>query len=233
MIDTDFDFRNDTPEGQDPDRHSATLRNYHKFLWSKPLPDGQVFELDDVTPNCYLHHKSELGEFFLSSDSAVPTYREWKRPYLAQILAQMPADDLHSFQRIAYTIGGMMLFPSNRVDGGWSLNQARGMNTKIADRLDLTLECIRREYLGQSSPLADVLGRYHDFFALFGNFREYVDFFVLQDLTARDCAAVNFFLPFDEFRTPALPQNVQQYENYRLHSTDFLGARNSRIAASL
>lgn len=140
MIDTDFDFRNDTAKGKDPDRHSATLRGHHKFLWSKPLPNGQVFELDDTTPDCYLHHESELGEFFLSSDSLVPTYRGWNRPDLAQILAQMPDADVRSFQGLAYTIGGMLLFPCNQVDGGWTLNQARGMNTAtIADRLDLTL----------------------------------------------------------------------------------------------
>ena len=39
FIDITFDFRTDTPTGTDPDALSPTLRSYHKFLWSKPLPD--------------------------------------------------------------------------------------------------------------------------------------------------------------------------------------------------
>ncbi len=63
-IDITFDFRLDTPEGKDPDAHSPTLRRYHKLLWSKPLPNGVVFTLDDTTPRVYLHHRSEKGEYF-------------------------------------------------------------------------------------------------------------------------------------------------------------------------
>jgi hypothetical protein len=45
-----------------------------------------------------------------------------------------------------YTMGGMMVFPGNRVDGKLTLNAARGLKRKISDRMDLTLECIRRYY---------------------------------------------------------------------------------------
>ena len=76
-IDINFNFYSDTPEGKDPDSYSPTLRNYHKILWSKALPNGSKFELDDKTPNL-LHHKSELGEFFLSSDSIAHTYSNIK-----------------------------------------------------------------------------------------------------------------------------------------------------------
>ena len=69
MIDTAFDFRSDTPPGLDPDTYSPTLRRYHQLLWSKPLPGGVPFVLDITTPR-YLHHLSELGEFWLSSDTA-------------------------------------------------------------------------------------------------------------------------------------------------------------------
>ena len=56
-IDITFDFRSDTPPGKDPDALSPTLRRYHKLLWSKPLPSGVVFELDDTTLHVYLHHQ--------------------------------------------------------------------------------------------------------------------------------------------------------------------------------
>ena len=77
LIDTSFDFRTDTPSGKDPDTHSPTLRRYHKLLWSKPLPSGRLFDLDDTVRGVYLHHRSELGEFFLSSDSVIPTFTRW------------------------------------------------------------------------------------------------------------------------------------------------------------
>lgn len=77
-IDTSFDFRTDA-SGKDPDTHSPTLRQYHKLLWSKPLPSGRPFYLSDATSRVYLHHHSELGEFFLSSDSVIATFTRWNR----------------------------------------------------------------------------------------------------------------------------------------------------------
>jgi hypothetical protein len=71
-IDIAFDFRSDTPPGKDPDDCSPTLRRYHKLLWSKKLPSGADFTLDDSGPNYLYHRSDELGEFFLSSDAVVP-----------------------------------------------------------------------------------------------------------------------------------------------------------------
>ena len=59
-IDVTLDFRQDTPPGADPDRYSPTLRSYHRLLWSKPLPGGAAFALDDSSPKAYLHHRSPL-----------------------------------------------------------------------------------------------------------------------------------------------------------------------------
>lgn len=77
-IDTSFDFRKDSG-GLDPDRYSTTLKNYHKVLWSKPLPSGQLFLLDNHRSDSYLYHKSSVGEYFLSSDSIIATFTKWKR----------------------------------------------------------------------------------------------------------------------------------------------------------
>jgi hypothetical protein len=73
-LDVDFDFRDDTPPGKDPDKRSPKLREYHRALWSKPLPSGHSFELRTDKPGVYLYHSSDLGKFFLSSDSAIPTF---------------------------------------------------------------------------------------------------------------------------------------------------------------
>ena len=227
VIDTTFDFRSDTSPGGDPDKLSPTLRRYHKLLWSKPLPSGAPFPLDETTPGVYLYHRSRLGEFFLSSDSVIPTFTKWVA--LRHITEQFPEAANEAFRAIGYTIGGMMVFPGNRIDGKLTINGARGFNRKIADRMDLTLECIRRNYLGEASPLRETLGRYGDFLALFEDFRGYVDFFLLQDLVTDDHSAVRFFMPFDDFKPPSVPMNVDAYRTYRRLSIEFVEARNARV----
>lgn len=227
LINTSYDFRIDA-HGRDPDTHSQTLRQYHKFLWSKRLPGGTQFELDDVTPRAYLHHKSDLGEFFLSSDSIIPTFTRWEK--LNHIIRQFPEVENEAFRAMSYTMGGMMIFPSNRVGGKRTINGARGLHLRISDRMDLTLECIRRYYLNQSSPLSATLELYTDFFALFENFEGYVDFFLLNDLVENQ-GNVKFFLPFDNFSPPSTPQDIPTYNEYCRRSVDFIVARNHRIAA--
>ena len=129
MIDTAFDFRTDAGAG-DPDTHSPTLRRYHRLLWSKPLPSGAAFDLDDATPGVYLHHRSEVGEFFLASDSVIPTFTRWAA--MQPIVTQLPEADNEAFRTLGYTIGGMLVFPGNRVDGKQTLK--RGTRIHPQDR---------------------------------------------------------------------------------------------------
>lgn len=225
-IDITFDFRSDTPQGRDPDALSPTLRRYHKLLWSKPLPSGVLFELVDTTPGVYLHHRSQLGEFCLASDTVIPTFR--KEACLSHVLKQIP-EELGTFRSIGYTIGGMMLFPGNRVGRQMTINGARGFHPRIKDHFDLTVECIRRHYRNEVSPLSVTLARYADYFRLFADFRGYVEFFLLQDLVTHDCAAVNFFLPFDGFNSSPVPDSMAAYLDYRALAVDFIEARNQRI----
>lgn len=224
MIDTTFDFRTDAG-GRDPDTHSPTLRRYHQLLWSKPLPGGALFDLD--TTLAYLHHRSALGEFWLASDAVIPTFSRWIR--LQPVINQVSTKETEAFMYAGYTIGGMMIFPGNRVNGKMTINGARGFTARIADRMDLTLECIRRHYLGGTSPLADPLLRYADFFRLFEDFDGYVDFFLLQDLVTPGPRAVRFFMPFDDFNTPSRPTDLEGYVSYRERTLDFVTARNDRI----
>jgi hypothetical protein len=226
-IDTTFDFRRDTPKGRDPDRYSPTLRRYHKMLWSRRLPSGELFDLDDSTPGSYLHHRSALGEFSLSSDAVIPTFK-WAK----HIKEQIPDQELNAFNAAGYTIGGMMVFPGNRIDGKWTINQARGCTTAIGDRFDLTLECIRRHYSNHYSPLGSTLERYARFFNLFRDFRGYVEYFLLQDLVSPDFAEVKISLPFDNFRGSPIPADAQAYNEYRTTAVAFIEARNRRIATS-
>jgi hypothetical protein len=225
-IDILFDFRSETPRGGDPDRDSPTLHRYHRLLWGKPLPSGEKFELEDARPGNYLVHRSDLGVFYLSSDAVIATLKKKAKA----VVEQLSADEREEFDTISYQMGGMMLFPSNKVDRQMTLNGARGFHPSIADRFDLTLECIRRHYRGEErSPLTDPLIRYRDFFDLFGDFTGYVEHFLLHDLVTADAGAVRFFTVFDDFKTPAVPRDVETYRGYRQRSIDFVLARNQRI----
>ena len=213
IIDTAFDFRTDTPSDGDPDSDSPTLRRYHQLLWSKPLPSGVPFELDATTPGYYLLHRSSPGQFELSSDAVMASYTRYIA--MAPIMAQFSEEEHAAFNTLGYTIGGMMVFPSNRVDRKMTINGARGFLPQIADRMDLTLESIRRHYRGEPSPLGATFARYANFFALFEDFGGYVDFFLLQDLVTTDGAGVLFFMPFDDFNPPAKPRDADTYRVFR------------------
>lgn len=233
-IDVAFDFRHDTPVGKDPDSHSPTLRSYHQLLWSKQLPGGTLFTLDNTKPGEYLYHNSEIGEFWLTSDAVIPDFA--RNPKVASIIAQIPASEHEAFDRVGYTIGGMMIFPGNRIDNKMTINGARGFHPRIADRFDLTLECIRLHYAGihdkQANPLGEVIERYSTFFELFHDFAGYVEFFHLHDLVSEARTEVNCFLRCDGFQRSPLPQDRDEYQHYARSAIAFVTARNARIAAS-
>jgi hypothetical protein len=151
---------------------------------------------------------------------------------MQHIITQIPEAEREEALHRGYTIGAMILFPGPTVKGMQTINQARGTNRKIEDRFDLTLECIRRHYVGGVSPLSNDLARYALFFALFGTFRGYVDFFLLQDLVTPDYSAVRFWAPFDDFVSSALPADLDAYLRYRTTMLTWIDARNRRIAAS-
>jgi hypothetical protein len=173
-----------------------------------------------------LRHSSELGDFSLSGDSIIPTFIRYKRT--EHIIKQLSDEEKDSFWHLADTIGGFIVFPSNRVNNE-TINSARGFRKKISDRFDLTLECIRRYYLNEQSPLYDVISRYKTFFELFGDFNGYVNFFLLQDLVLSDYSSIKFFLPFDEFRSSPIPQTLEEYLAYRNKTIQFIKYRNNMI----
>jgi hypothetical protein len=83
------------------------------------------------------------------------------------------------------------------------------------------------------APFVETLARYRDFFALFEDFRGYVEFFILQDLVAHDYSAVRFFMSFDNFNSPSKPTDRDTYKEYRRLSVEFIEARNCRIDRQL
>ncbi len=224
IVDTAFNVYSDA-KGGDPDNTSPTLRKYHKVLWSKTLPNGNLFELSDNKNGAYLFHNSELGEFFLGSDAITHSYKNHKRKHW--LTKQIPNEVEEVFDT-GSTIGGYILFPNKKIRGKHTINQARGMNRLIDDRFDLTLECIRRFYMGQQSPLYDTLLRYKNFFDLFESFIGYIKFFLLDDLVDKN-QNIKFYLPFDDFRTKPAFSDIDEYLEYKNRVVHFIKSRNKRI----
>ena len=230
-IDVEFDFQKEAGLDRagvqrDSDRYSPTLQEYHRILWSKPLPRGKMFELTKISDN-RLYHKSELGEFYLSSDRAIATFSSCVK--MKPIIDQVSAKELDYFIRLTDTIGGIVIWPSNKINGFQTINGARGFNRQIVDRLDLTIECIRRFYLGESSPLYETFVRYNDFFQLFDDFKGYIDFFLLQDYVTEDYMSVKIAEPFDDFRSTPIPKTVDEYLSYMNTTSELIKLRNQRI----
>lgn len=226
MIDTSFNMYTDA-NGGDPDATSPTLRSYHKLLWSKPLPSGAIFDLRDDRPGVYLSHSSELGDFSLGSDAITHSYKnQVKKKWLT---TQIPNEVQELFDR-GSTIGAYLIFPNNQVERKHTMNQARGVLHLIDDRFDLTLECIKRFYTNESSPLSETLTRYAAFFRLFETFESYVQFFLLDDLVD-ERGVVRFYLPFDDFQSPPQFRDVEDYLVYKNRVESFVNSRSRRIEA--
>jgi hypothetical protein len=227
IIDIDFDFRQDS-KLNDPDIDSLKLYEVHKLLWGKELPDGKIFTLE-IECNNY-------GRFIiknnlcmnLSSDRMCPHFDGKYGTKFDGWLSELEKEELKYKVR---TIAGHIVFPAHKKDG-FTINQARGVNRLICDRFDLTLECIRRFYREEKSPLSKTLTNYKDFFELFTNFKCYVEFFHLQDFVDQN-EQVIYSLPFDNFKRSPLPQTIDEYKQYKDHIIVLMKNRNNRILKSL
>ena len=108
------------------------------------------------------------------------------------------------------------------------MNQERGCNRMICDRWDLTLECIRRFYIGESSPLDKVLDSDREFYNLFVDFKGYVDFFLLQDCVDENYN-VKFWLDTPLWISDPMPETVESYKDWIDKELDFVEKRGRRI----
>ena len=225
-IDIAFNFYSDSG-GKDPDSYSPTLKKYHKLLWSKPLPNGDMFALSDTDSDSYLTYKSASNKFYLGSDSISNSYRDSKS---LKVNLQGLEKAVENFRNLGSTIGGYILFPSIKINGKMTINGARGFNAKISDRFDLTLECIRLFYLGKQSPLEEVLAQNSAYFELFQSFAGFVNFYLLQDLVGPKYDSIEFFNAVEQnFEASPLPRDQSEYLQYMSGSMQFTNNRNRRI----
>ncbi|MEI6755407.1 MAG: hypothetical protein WCK80_00095 [bacterium] len=95
--------------------------------------------------------------------------------------------------------------------------------------MNLTIECIRLYYLAKDSPLFSTLKRHGNFFDIFQDFRGFDEFFLLQDAVSEDFQSVNIAVPFDEFMSPPIPKNLDEYRNYLDSTAEFVIKRGQRI----
>lgn len=202
-IDIGFDFRKDSKCG-DPDTDSQKLYDAHRLL---------------LTNNLCMN---------LSSDRMCPHF---DKKYSSKFNGWLQDNEIEELKHKVRTIGGHLIFPAHKKNG-FTINQARGINRIICDRFDLTLECIRRLYLNENSPLLKTLENYKDFFDLFIDFNGYIEFFLLQDFI-NDKKQIKFSLPFDNFNRLPLPQSIDEYRQYKNHVINLIDKRNSRIQKSI
>ncbi|WP_430227591.1 DUF6994 family protein [Pseudarthrobacter oxydans] len=226
------------PPGLTPTRKARGSGPDHELLWTKKLCSGDGFapSASSAGPNEYLIYTDATGaRFCYGSDAITASYTTWMRPQaLVDAIAGLTEEQQARYLRPHYTIGSAMIWPVRKKDRP-TINQARGTRSLISDRIDLTLECIRRHYAGEpESPLADVINAYADFFALFGEREEglkcFVDFFHFQDLVTTDYDEVRFFLPFDNFQRRGTPKTTEEYVEYRENVLDFINKRGQRMA---
>lgn len=219
-IDIHFDVRTDC-KGPDPDSGSPTLKAYHQLLWSKPLPNGQMMNLTQGK-GYYL----KWNDMYFGSDSIIVSFWHARYKHRDLIVSSIPnvKEYREEYLKKASTIAGYVIFPQVR----WSMNQARGCSRKISDRWDLTLECIRRFYNGEPSPLDTALQRSKAFFDLFVDFKGYVDFFLLQDCVDEDYN-VKYGLDTPLFVSDPMPDSVESYKAWIQAELDFVSKRGNRI----
>ena len=239
VIDTSFDFTTDSPHywddfwdnkdglgagGSDPDSVSRTLKLYHKTLWSKELPCGERMELSEGSKYDYL----TWNGFSFGSDSIIVSFRYHKNRTLIDEVSRSIPDYkafVEDYIHRSYTIGSMVIFPVHKN----SMNQRKGTNPRIVDRWDLTLECIRRHYAGEESPLSKVIESDKAFYDLFVDFKGYVDFFFMQDCVSEDYSSVDIWMGDASFRKSGLPETVEDYYKFLIKEHIFLDKRNRRI----
>ena len=233
-IDTTYHYTEDAG-GKDPDIYSPKLREDLLFLYRKELPDGTLFDLQKGQDNTYDYLVFNGWRF--GSDAITNTYTHQKN--YQWMIKELEKEDFYQdlikeYRKVDYTIGCHIIFPKNNNPNNiksWSINQERGTNSKICDRIDLTLECIRRFYNNEDNPLYLKFQENKYFFDLFKDFKNYVDFFYLNDLLINnDYSKIKFFLPFDNFERYPKPQNTEEWKVFCKNQIELIKSRNQRIS---
>ncbi|MFB9651924.1 DUF6994 family protein [Pseudarthrobacter oxydans] len=242
IFDTNHNYKADTPSAKpDADKDSQILRADHELLWSKKLPLSEQIFAPKVTPRKteYLIFTDANGDrLCYGSDAITSSYTGWvkaKKPRsraLVEAIAGLNPEQRALYLDPPYTIGSAMIWPVRSKDFH-TVNRVRGRNILIADRMDLTLECIQLHYAGEAGhPLEKATTAYKDFFELFGTFKGFVEFFHFQDLIkpGSDYQKIEYFLKPNNFERAATPATTDEYIEYRDNVLAFIKKRSERMA---
>jgi hypothetical protein len=244
--------------------YCKTLNDYHAMLWGRQLLNltNTPYIYGNNPPSYRLLHVSKPGlqsdEFTLTSDILSTGWNDkWglgsSYKWLETARSVLEDNEIDEYGKIIRTIGNYIVFPKGTNDNApnsngypqydrtipnttWGINSARGLDDKIRDRFDLTLECIRLWYDNvkdvNENPLINALDYSKNFLSLFGSgsngFKKYVEHFLLEDLVDSS-GNVKFFLPFSEFvNIDPLPRNIDFRKLMDAVKT-FISGRNQRI----
>ncbi|MDQ1053848.1 hypothetical protein QE394_001776 [Arthrobacter sp. SORGH_AS 212] len=235
-FDTTFNYKTDNPKGARPDadRDSLQLRADHDLLWTKEARSGVQFSpvAPEVRSHGYLICTEPVSgqKYWHGSDAITNLYTTWLRPKaLVKAITELDDAQRSLYLDPPYTIGSAMIWPV-RKSHPYTMNRAR-VRRQIADRMDLTFECIRRHYADDGkNPLSQVISNYKYFFDIFGTFEKFVEFFHFQDLVSVKKGSIDFFLPFDDFKRHAAPASKYEYTEYRANVLQFIDKRRQRMA---
>ena len=243
-INVDLLLNESVSKGLDPDKYSKVLKEYHRCLWSHRKIDGKSFTLVDDGHN-KLKYSTDNLEIVFTPDSITNSFIQSGRRIKkdgeitteGELIAKFRQEDgeidnlLNEYEKEDYKIGTSIIFPIsiNGTSIRWTLNIARGILHRVHDRIDLTLECIRRYYQEPDAynPLRNSINRNLEFFKLFKSFEEYIDFFFLKCLIDKDgkvkglSDTLDFFEPF--------PLTREQYKTYLKNTLAFMEDRKRDI----
>lgn len=165
-MDITFDYRKIKQNGSwdDPDLVSEELKQAHKVLWSKQLPNGEISNLKEGLVIGYKNEREYLVletshvKYKLTSDSMINSYLGGNVNRLGETINLISDEEKIEFLRLGYTIGNFILFPGNQVSMMETINVKRQL--VYQDRFDFTLDAIRKYYLGENSALYECLSKY-------------------------------------------------------------------------
>ena len=232
-LDVNYNYKDDLGPNKDPDKYSDELGHDHCKLWNSRWRLGILkwshFNRLSTSINGvdFVFTPDSITNSFVNSKRRVNGNYEYK---IIEEYGECVQELIKEYRDTDYTIGSSIIFPVS-IEGdkiGWTINIARGISFKVHDRIDYTLECIKRFYEGNDeNPLSKALEKNKDFFDLFNDFYDYVDYFFLNDLIDSNGNVKSFTDVIDFSR--AFPMTEEEYKKYINNTMGFVKKRNKII----
>ena len=234
-IDFEFIYKDSAGKGRDPDKYSVELGETHCKIWTRRKRLGTLKHnplnklVTTINGVDFVFAPDSITNSFRNSDRLIKELKTKERD-LIKSFSEDVQTLLDKFIQSDYTIGSSIIFPVsiNNKSVGWTMNIARGLSSKVHDRIDYTLECIKRFYDGNmDNPLLSAIERSAEFFRLFDDFNDYVRFFFLDDFIDEN-GNVKSLTGTMDFANP-FPITEEKYIQYLTNTISFVDKRNQRM----